>query len=216
MGYRFLVALCRNIVRLILATHGGLRVEGAARVPRTGGVLLCPNHICDLDPPTMGAATPRDAWFMAKSELFSMRFFSWLLPRLHAFPVKRDSADRGALTRAEELLKAGEAVVIFPEGGGNEVGTLQPLHPGALLVALRARVPVVPVALINTNKMLPYGHVKLKKSPEPVTVIFGEPLDLSDLYGKKGGIEEATRRLTERLAAMLDQPIPEGKPQKHD
>jgi 1-acyl-sn-glycerol-3-phosphate acyltransferase len=84
------------------------------------------------------------------------------------------------------------------------------------LVALRAKVPVVPVALINTNKVLPYGHVTLKKSPVPVTVIFGEPLDLSDLYGKKGGIEEATRRLTERLAAMLGQPVPEGKPQKHD
>lgn len=216
MGYRLLLALCQSIMRLILATHGGFRVEGAAQVPRTGGVLLCPNHICDLDPPTVGTALPRPAWFMAKSELFGMRGFSWLLPRLHAFPVKRDSADRAALTRAEELLKAGEAVVIFPEGGGNYAGVLQPLHPGALLVALRARVPVVPVALRNTNKVLPYTSTKLQRSPEPVTVTFGEPLDLSDLYGKKGGIEEATRRLTERLAELLDQPLPEGKPQKRD
>jgi 1-acyl-sn-glycerol-3-phosphate acyltransferase len=204
------------IVRLVLALHGGSRVQGSAHVPKTGGVLLCPNHVCDLDPPAVGALTPRPAWFMAKSELFSMRFFSWLLPRLHAFPVKRDSADRAALTRAEELLKAGEAVVIFPEGGGNFEGTLQPLHPGALLVALRAKVPVVPVALLNTNKVLPYSKIKLQRSPEPVTVIFGEPLDLSDLHGKKGAVDEATRRLTERLAQLLGQPIPEGKPQKHD
>jgi 1-acyl-sn-glycerol-3-phosphate acyltransferase len=216
MGYQLLRALCRAIAHLLLVIHGGLQVEGVERVPRTGGVLICPNHVCDMDPPAVGAALTRAAWFMAKSELFEMPFFSWLLPRLHAFPIKRDSADRTALTRAEELLKAGEAVVIFPEGGGNYEGTLQPLHPGALLIALRARVPVVPVALINTNKVLPYGSVKLQRSPEPVRVVFGEPLDFSDLYGKKGGIEEATRRLTERLAAMLGQPIPEGKPQKHD
>ncbi len=216
MFYLVLRALCRGIVRLVLTLHGGFQVQQVTNIPRQGGVLLCPNHVCDLDPPTIGAAVPRLAWFMAKSELFEMRFFSWLLPALHAFPIKRDSADRMALTRAEALLKAGEAVVIFPEGGGNEEGTLQPLHPGALLVALRAKVPIVPVALFNTNKALPYGAVKLQKSPEPITVVFGEPLDLSDLYGKKGAVDEATRRLTERLAQMLGQPIPEGKPQKHD
>ena len=216
MGYFFLRTICIAIVRLLLALHGGSRVEGSAHVPRTGGVLLCPNHISDFDPPAVGALVPRIVWFMAKSELFSMRFLSWLLPRVRAFPIRRDSADRTALSKAEELLKAGEAVVIFPEGGGNAEGTLQPLHPGALLVALRAKVPVVPVALINTNKVLPYGALKLQRSPKPVTVIFGEPLDFSDLYGKKGAVEEATRRLTERLAQMLNQPIPEGKPQKHD
>ena len=59
-------------------------------------------------------------------------------------------------------------------------------------MALRAKVPIVPVALFNTNKALPYGAVKLQKSPEPITVVFGEPLDLSDLYGKKGAVDEAT------------------------
>lgn len=145
-----------------------------------------------------------------------MPILRWLLPAIHAFPIKRDSADRAALSKAEALLKAGESVVVFPEGGGNDAGTLQPLHPGALLIALRARVPVVPVALFHTNRVLPYRAVWPRRSPEPVRVVFGEPLDLSDLHGKKGGVEEATRRLTERLATLLDQPIPEGKPQKHD
>jgi len=162
----------------------------------------------------MGLALPRPAWFMAKAELFEMRLLRWLLPALHAFPVKRNAADRTALSRAEALLKAGEAVVIYPEGGGNDDGLLQPLNPGALLIALRAKVPVVPVALFNTNKVLPYRSTRPQRSPEPVRVVFGEPLDLSDLYGKKGAVEEATHRLTVALAALLGQPIPEGKPEK--
>lgn len=214
MGYRFLLALCRWIARLLFVTHGGFRVERAERVPRHGGVLFCPNHVCDADPPAVGAALPRPAWFMAKEELFAMRFLHWLLPAVHAFPVKRNSADRGALNRAEALLKAGEAVVIYPEGGGNDVGLLQPLNPGALLVALRAKVPVVPVALFNTNKVLPYRAIRPQRSPEPVRVVFGEPLDLSDLYGKKGAVDEATHRLTVALAELLGQPVPEGKPEK--
>lgn len=216
MGYRLLVWFCRGVARLLFYTHGGFRVSGEQHVPKTGGVLFCPNHICDLDPPAVGAALPRPAWFMAKAELFEMRWLRWLLPALHAFPVKRDTADRAALLRAETLLKAGEAVVIFPEGGGNDAGTLQPLHPGALLVALRAQVPIVPIALIHTNQVLPYRAVRPRRSPEPVEVVFGEPIDLSDLHGKKGAVGEATQRLTERLAVMLGQPVPQGRPEKHD
>ncbi|WP_309712328.1 lysophospholipid acyltransferase family protein [Armatimonas sp.] len=216
MRYRLLRTLCRWLAHLLFIFHGGLRVTGNALVPQKGGVLICPNHVCDADPPAIGAALDREAWFMAKSELFSIPVLRWLLPAVHAFPIRRDSADRAALSRAEELLKAGEAVVIFPEGGGNAEGTLQPLHPGALLLALRTKVPVVPVALFHTNKVVPYGATRPQKSPEPVRVEFGEPLDFSDLYGKKGAVDEATKRLTERLAQMLGQPIPEGKPQKHD
>lgn len=216
LNYRIFFPCCRLLVKLVFLFHGGWRVEGKANVPKTGGVLICPNHICDADPPAVGAALPRRPIFMAKSELFTMRIIGPLMRFFRAFPVKRDSADRAALRRAVQLLEAGEAVIIFPEGGGNFAGTLQPLHPGALLVALQARVPIVPTAVINTNQVLPYGAVRPQRSHEPVRIVFGEPIDLSDLYGKRGALEEATRRLTERLAQMLGQPIPEGKPTPHD
>jgi 1-acyl-sn-glycerol-3-phosphate acyltransferase len=213
---RMLRALLKGGVWFVFQWLGGLRLKSRTNVPQRGGVLLCPNHVCDADPAVMFVAMPRPAHFMAKAELFDIRFLGKLIIFCNAFPIKRDSADRSALRRAEELLKAGEAVVVFPEGGGNHENTLQPLQPGALLIALRAKVPVVPVALKNTNNILPYGEVRPRRSPVPVEVIFGEPLDLSDLHGKKGAVEEATRRLTERLAEMLGQPIPTKLYVPHD
>lgn len=210
---RITYRIAATIVRLVFQFLGGFRSVDKNNVPKTGGVLICPNHLSDADPPAVAIAMPRRCYFMAKEELFSVRILGSFLRHWKMIPIKRDSADRTALRRAEELLKAGEAVVIFPEGGGNIEGTLQPLHSGALMLALRCKVPVVPTALVNTNKVWTYTDPLPHRAGVPVTVTFGEPMDFSDLYGKKGAIEEATRRLTLRLAEMLDQPVPEGKPQ---
>lgn len=206
----------KAIFTVIFGILGGFRVAGRENIPKTGGVLFCPNHTCDADPEAMFLALPRPAYFMAKEEIFDLPFLGTLARTLRSFPIQRDSADRSALRFAEEKLKAGEAVVVFPEGGGNDENTLQPLHPGALLVALRTRVPVVPVAIENAQRFWKYGAPLPRFSGVPLKVTFGEPLDLSDLYGQKGATQEATRRLAERLAVMLNQPTPLGKPRPRD
>ncbi|MBC8141790.1 MAG: 1-acyl-sn-glycerol-3-phosphate acyltransferase [Armatimonadetes bacterium] len=195
--------------------RGKIQVFGAENVPRTGGVLLCPNHVSDGDPPTIAVTCPRKTpYFVAKRELFDIRYLGWWLRLWRVLPIQRDAADRAALRQFENLLKCGEAVVLFPEGGGNPEGVLQPLHAGAMLIALRAKVPVIPVALKNTGVVWTYGDVLPHRvsTPAPLSVTYGKPLDLSDLYGKPGATEAATRRLTETLARMLDQPVPVGKP----
>ena len=204
--------LMKAFIALTFAVLGGFRVAGQKNIPKTGGVLFCPNHTCDADPAALFLALPRAGYFMAKEELFHIPVVGALIKHFRSFPVQRDSADRSALRFAEEKLKAGEAVVIFPEGGGNAENTLQPLHPGALLVALRAKVPVVPVAVENAQRFWKYGDPLPRYSGVPLRVTFGEPLDFSHLYGQKGAVETATQRLTERLAAMLDQHVPQGKP----
>jgi len=216
MLYRLTWPLMKGFMRVLFAFLGGFKTRGTKNVPRKGGVLICPNHLSDADPPAVAVALPRSAYFMAKEEIFSIPILGALVRHFRGFPIKRDSADRTALRHAEELLKAGEAVVIFPEGGGNEEGTLQPLHPGALLIALRTKVPIIPVALVNTNKVWTYKDPVPHRAGVPVTVTFGEPLDLSDLHGTKGAVEKATARLTERLAEMLGQPVPVGKPEPRD
>ncbi|MBC8103695.1 MAG: 1-acyl-sn-glycerol-3-phosphate acyltransferase [Cytophagales bacterium] len=214
MLYRMTWPLMKLFMRTAFGVLGGFRRSGVSNVPARGGVLLCPNHFSDADPAAVAVALPRNAWFMAKAELFEVPVLGALMRLWHGFPVKRDSADRSALRRAEELLKAGEVVVIFPEGGGNPHGLLQPLHPGALMVALRAKVPVVPVALVNTSEIWTYGAPLPRRSGIPVLVTFGPALDLSDLEGQRGAIEKATARLTETLATMLQQPVPVGSPKR--
>ena len=211
----FLRRAVRVLFRLIVQALGGIRIRGAENVPLRGGVLLCPNHVCDADPEVVFVAVPRFAYYLAKEELFRT-VLGPLMRLCRAIPIHRDTADLKALRHAESLLRAGEALVIFPEGGGNYQNSLQPLQPGALLLALRTKVPVIPVALHHTNRMMPYGGLRLQRSDRPVEVVFGAPLDLSDLYGKRGAAQEATRRLTARLAEMLDQPLPTGPYVPHE
>src|SRR5687767_7839969 len=109
-----------------------LRIEGTINVPRRGGVILAPNHIADADPPFVGLCAPRPLWFMAKSALWdqegALAHLGPMISWMQAFAVDPDSADRDALRRAEELLSARQALVIFPEGriANNEKLPLQP------------------------------------------------------------------------------------------
>lgn len=203
-------------IRTVFRTLGGYRVEGRDHVPVRGPVVICPTHSCDADAPAVAAALPRFARFMAKEDLFDMPWIGAILRFFEVFPVRRNSADRAALRCAVEALGRGDAVVIFPEGGGNPDGRLHPLHAGALLVALQAGAPVVPCAIHDARRFLPYGATRLRRSERPVRIEFGPALDLADLAGRRDAAKVATERLTEKLAAMLGQPVPEGKPLVRD
>jgi len=198
------------LLRIIFFCLGGIRFEGRENVPLTGGVLITPNHISDSDPPTIAVALPRACWIMAKEEIFGMKVIGPLSRWLHGFPVKRYTADRAALRRAEELLNSGEAVVIFPEGKLSEDGKLQPLLPGVLLVARSANVPIVPTVLIGTDSLIPYGALWPRHAHRRIIVRFGPPVTIAQLTdGAKGG--DALRKGAERLGALL-RALQEGKP----
>lgn len=198
------------LLNIIYLYCGGIRFEGRKYVPKRGRVLFTPNHISDADPPTVAWAIYRPCYFMAKEELFTIRFIGSLIRWMRGFPVKRYSADRAALRRAEELLEREEAVVIFPEGKLSEDGTLQPFLPGALLVAHRADAPIVPTAIIGTDNLMPYGRLIPRRTGQRVVVRFGPPVTMAELTsGKKGG--EALKQAAERLRALL-QALLENRP----
>jgi len=206
----------RALIRLLLTALGGVSVEGRHHVPRTGPVIFCPNHSTDIDPPAVAVGLPRFARFLAKSELFAMPSVRWAMRLFACIPVKRNSADRAALREAVKTLAEGDPIVIFPEGGGNFDGTLQPLNPGALMIALQSGAPIVPVAIHNAQCFLPYTSTRLRRSPRPLRIVFGPPMHFDDLAGRRDAVAEATRRLTEQLADMLGHPVPDGKPQARD
>ena len=172
MIYAALRWLMRAMTRTYLV--GLFKVVGAENVPRNGPLIICPSHSGTLDPPMVPAFVPRsDTWSMAKSEYFKGGLTEFFFRRYHAFPVVRHSADRTALRVSFDLLKAGHALIIYPEGTRVESGVLATPEPGAGFIAQKAGVAVLPVGLTGTRECLPKGA----RWPHrvPVSITFGKP-----------------------------------------
>jgi 1-acyl-sn-glycerol-3-phosphate acyltransferase len=169
-------AFLRWVMRLMTQTYlvGLFKVVGIENVPRAGPLIICPNHSATLDPPMVPAFLPRgDSWSMAKSEYFRRPASNWIFRAYHAFPVVRHTADRAALKWSFDLLKAGHALIIFPEGTRIESGLLGPPEPGAGFLAQKAGCPVLPVGLTGTRECLPKGARWPRRTK--VFITFGKP-----------------------------------------
>lgn len=167
--------LARVFLGLLMVLLGPWRSFGKRKVPRSGGLLVLSNHLADVDPILVQLTCPRPLYFMAKSELFSMPVVGAILRWYRAFPVNRGEADRAAIKHAVELMKDGNVVCVFPEGELAESGTMQELKPGVALMVRMAEVPVVCVAVRNTNRVMPYGKVLPRPAWAWVTATWGEP-----------------------------------------
>lgn len=194
----------RVLFRVLFRSVYRWRVEGAERVPREGGVLLVANHASYLDPPLLGSAAPRPVHFMAKADLFKIPVLSWVLPKVKAFPVRRGAADRNAVRTAIDLLRQGEVVGIFPEGTRTRTGELLPPQRGAGLIALKAEVPVVPVALIGTFR--PFRIVRGIPRMNRFVVRFGEPIDLTPYLQSeaKDSVDRINERMMREISALMN------------
>src|SRR5690606_818863 len=103
------------VVKSILKPLYRIEIKGVENFPMEGSVLLCANHIDNLDPPTVGVTAPRPIHFMAKAELFKYKWSKKLMTNINAFPVKRGMSDREALRTGLKYLKEGKVVGLFPE-----------------------------------------------------------------------------------------------------
>jgi 1-acyl-sn-glycerol-3-phosphate acyltransferase len=141
---------------------------------------------------------------MAKRELFETPLIGWALWPYGAFPVRRFSADMGALRAARNLLRHDAVVLMFPEGTRSKDVQLHPALPGAAMVALLAHAPVVPVAITGTEHIhLPSSMFAWMRGRRPrLRVEFGEPIRL-DGATDSSGAEQATDVMMRRIAAML-------------
>ena len=202
MIYAFLRWLMRAMTRTYLV--GLFRVIGAENVPRTGPLIICPSHSGTLDPPMVPAFTPRsDAWSMAKSEYFRGGLNEFLFRQYHAFPVVRHSADRNALRRSFDLLKAGHALIIYPEGTRVESGVLATPEPGAGFIAQKAGCAVLPVGLTGTRECLPKGARWPRRVP--VSITFGKPFTVVSKRpdGSRISHQEAADAIMLEIAELL-------------
>jgi len=208
MTYFLLYIIMCPLMRLLMRVLGRIQSLGEGHVPMSGPVIFCPNHLSDCDPVALFVTTPRRTWFLAKAELFDIPYLGWFIAHFHGIPIKRDSADRTALKKAEALLKRGKPLVIFPEGRLSEDGRLQRIQPGAALLSVRTGAPIVPTGLQNTDQIIPYGSVTPTFSRDPVRVMFGPPISPADYahLPRAQAIEAITRKLGEELARLTGQP----------
>jgi 1-acyl-sn-glycerol-3-phosphate acyltransferase len=201
----FVYAVFTWTTRLVVRALARWEIDGSDRVPAEGPVVLVCNHLHLLDPPLVAASVPRRVHTMAKRELFETPLVGWTLWPYGAIPVRRFSADMGALRAARSLLRAGAAVVMFPEGTRSKDARLHPALPGAAMVALLAGAPVLPVAVTGTDAVrLPRDLWGWLRGRRPhVRVTFGEPFTLEATSADARNAEEATDAIMRRVAALL-------------
>ena len=192
--YHFVGAVSAGPIRRLFR----FRSTGEENLPHEGGFVLSANHQSNLDPWPLGLPLypDRQLRFMAKSEMY-VPPLKWILEPAGAFPVRRGMGDEEAIRKAVELARAGEVVVIFPEGTRRRKSGRKKKHharprSGAARVALQAGVPLVPAAIGGTESLLKLG---------PLRVVYGKPIDLSDLDGDdlRRNSKIATERLMEAI-----------------
>lgn len=149
----------RPAVRLGARAYFGVRFGGVQHIPASGPLLIVPNHVMFADPVLVSIPIRRPVYYMAWDALFDVPGLSWLIRRLRAFPVEIESADPKATREAVRLLQAGEAVMIFPEGGRSPDGRLQRFKPGAFRLACSLDVPILPVTIVGGHDAWPPGRV---------------------------------------------------------
>lgn len=186
--------LLKFLIRVILAVFRRWDVQGRENLPASGGVVLVANHVSYWDPVVVICAFSRKVHFMAKSELFNIPVVRYTLRISGSFPVRRDISDRSAIRTAAKLLEEGQVVGIFPEGTRSHSGELLKPNLGAAMLAARAGVPMIPVAVIGTRGA--FGRVKVR---------VGMPMDICK-PGKcsKADLEKASDLIMVKIAELID------------
>jgi len=187
------------LVRLLLRVFCGLRYEGRENVPLEGACLLAANHKSYLDPPTLGSGLKREIRYFAKRELFSVPVLGTMIRHYGAIPVDRDAFDRKQLARALELLAAGHALLVFPEGTRIRREGFGEPKVGIALLAEKAGVPIVPVHLASTWEPRRSLFRRI-----PIVVRYGRPMPalVDEGESRRDRYEETTRAVMEAIRAL--------------
>lgn len=196
--YFYTLQIVRVLAKLVLSLDA-VAVAGREHIPSSGGFIFASNHASYFDPPILAVASTRQMTYLAKIELFANPIFARAIRALGAHPVERGKGDREAFETAIALLHAGHGLVVFPEGTRTLTGKLGKIHAGAAMMALKARVPLVPAYIAGSFAAWP-KRGRIRRAP--VRVRIGAALPMGDLADDtkscrvlRARLEEAIRNL---------------------
>jgi 1-acyl-sn-glycerol-3-phosphate acyltransferase len=193
----------RTWATLILKTIGvRVRVEGVEHLKDVSSGVYAANHLSALDIPVLYSSVPGQFRIMAKRELFRYPFLGWYLRRSGQIPIVYGDAHASlkSLNRAGDALRRGMHLMVFPEGGRSADGQLQAFMNGAFFVAIRAQVPVVPMAIVGTYEALPINSFHIV--PGTVALVIGRPIPTTGL--KLRDMDKLSAQVRQAIADMYD------------
>jgi len=183
-------------------------VRNAERLQRYPVAVYAANHTSYMDTPVVFSSLPFQFRILAKKELWPIAFIGWYLNRSGQIPIdtRNTHATLSSLGVGIKALRAGMPLFVFPEGGRTQSGELQPFLSGAAYLAIRAQVPLVPIALDGVYDLLPIHTHHFY--PSELTLSVGEPIETKGMSPRQ--TEELTARLRAAIAEMLETANPAG------
>ena len=195
--YRGGQAVCRPIMKVFYR----YKFINNNSIPHEGAYIIASNHMSFSDPVLLGLGQRRRLFFMAKQELFKNKFFAGLIRALGAFPVERGAGDGKAIKTGEDLIKEGNVMTIFIEGGRTKTGEFMRPRSGCALVAQQMQVPVIPACITIT------GNPKHRFAKR--VIHFGDPLTPQQLGltpdGDRRQLKNATNMIMDEIKKMREQ-----------
>ena len=195
---------------LLAVTFVRVRMEGLEKLDPGGSYVFAANHSSYMDIPVLLAALPQQFRFFAKKGLFQIPFLGTHLRRAGHLPVDRSSVRASLKTMSQGARVIQErriSMLLFPEGGRTRQG-LREFKEGAAYIAIKAGVPIVPVAIVGMRRLLPMGSLHIRSGVATLRV--GDPILTAGLDLRSR--EELTERLRDQVSRMLEEPSPAAVP----
>lgn len=170
----FMIIVCKFFYMIRFKLIYRLQVEGLENVPTNNEYMVCPNHLSTLDPPLMCAVMPRSVAFMAKQELFDIKFLRWWIDWLGAIAVNRESLGPSTVKTVKNIKKSEWVLGIFPEGTRGVSGFISDVNKGFTGLAKLTKCNILPVGIVGTNaaKWIPFSG--------KITVKIGKPIPYTE------------------------------------
>jgi 1-acyl-sn-glycerol-3-phosphate acyltransferase len=203
---RLFYRLLRGLVVFVCVSYTRATVIGKENIPKSGAFLLAPIHRSNIDTPLAAAVTSRRMRFMGKDTIWKIAPIGWIVSALGAFPVSRGTADREALRRCVAVLEAGEPLVLFPEGTRQSGPVVHPLFDGATYVAAKAGVPIIPVGIGGSERVMPKGSKMIY--PRKCVVVIGKPIETVTNGTERlprSALKDLSTNLSDELQRLFDE-----------